>query len=120
MTAGAKRASRATTSSMSHVYWRCSQVSYAFRPEQIVVGLRVAKCEHAMREYRAIDLPKISRFHVGTVTRISGETMTITYDDPVESGCISTTCGIKEYACYCVPVIENPSTEKPKRSKVKK
>lgn len=120
MTSGVKRNNAPTpTTPIPQVYWKCSQVSYSFRPEQIVVGLRVAMCEHAMREYPASDMPKTSRFHTGRVARIVGEMMCIEFDNPAESGFISTTCGIKEYACFCIPVVDKP-VEKPKRSKVKK
>lgn len=85
------------------VYWQCQQVSYSIAQSDVRVGLRVGFNEHAMDSFARDDLPKTSRFWLGTITEVRNGLMTIDFDGPPNRSPMGVTCGVKEYAHYLVP-----------------
>ena len=100
----------------SVVYWVAQQVSYSLRPEDMKVGLRIGICEHAFRTFEAYNLPPVSRFVAGMVTKVESDCMTITYDNPPEGVGLGLVCGLS-YSKFC---ILNKNVETPKKKVVRK
>jgi len=88
---------------MHDVFWRCTQVSGALAPSEIKDGTKLRFCEHAMREYSRGIMPSKSRFFSGRVTRLVDGLMTIAFDEGQVDAPVSMTCGVEEYARYCIP-----------------
>lgn len=86
------------------VFWRCSQVEYSIHHTQIKLGMKVGFCLDAMRESGAATVPDESKFVRGKITKLEGDLMTITWDNPAAAGgSVNITCGVVAYACYCIP-----------------
>lgn len=86
----------------TNVFWQCHQVEYPIHPTQMEIGMRVGFCEHAMRSFARKDVPAISRFVAGQISKLDRVTdqMTIKFDS--WEGGLSITCSIEHYARYCI------------------
>lgn len=84
------------------VEWECHQVTSALAPSEIVHGMRVGFCEHAMRTAYGPRVPKRSRFVLATVSLSGdGNLMTLTFDAHPD-GIPNIVCGRDAYARFCI------------------
>jgi hypothetical protein len=83
------------------VYWQCHQVSYSIHPTQMRVGMHIAYCDLALREFARDEIPPAASFIKGRVTKIDGDMMTITFD---RAPAKSITCGLDTYSRFCIPI----------------
>lgn len=88
----------------SRVYWKSSQVSYSLRPEEIKVGMKLGILDCSLAEYEKP--PTVYKFLKGRVVKIWGNPsdplMTIEFDEPRDCGALDISCGVKEYARFCI------------------
>jgi hypothetical protein len=100
------------------IEWQCRQVYCSIHHTQMRVGMRVGFCEHAMRSFVTGDIPAVSRFIAGSISKIERGLMTITFDSPEHIG-LGTTCSVEEYSRYCIEIKEE-QVKKKSRGKSKK
>lgn len=97
------------------VFYRASQVERSLRPEDFVVGKRLAVLEHRHEFHSEEQMPPCV-FYTGVVEKIWGtdsDLVTIKYD--AHPFAVNISFGIKHNSMFCIPVSKAKSAKTKKR-----